>query len=829
MNGETLNDCGCCEGLASETPTLVSNRDGLRAIAYRCGTHAEFKASMLAALSSSKQPALLGLNTRDDDDFSIALLDAWAAVGDVLTFYQERIANESYLRTATERQSLLQLARLIGYELRPGVAASTYLAFTLEEAAGAPRILTIDVGTKVQSIPGPNEKAQTFETIEKIEARVEWNAIKAQTTKTQEITAKTEAIYLKGTANNLRKGDALLFLDPKLPLGDMRSWAFTRVSDVTLDSAADRTLVELESAASNFAPQAPAHVEVYAFRQHAALFGHNAPDPRVLAKDTRTALKDSILSDGTDWTFPISDNLLDLDAVYPGIVLGPDSWLVFQRGTVQALCKIESVFEIGRKDFALAAKVSRLGVSLVASPTVEINAFSGAFLRSTTVFAQSEKLTLAEAPVDEQAVSGNTIHLVRAAADFRKGQKLAFFVKDATDNFQFSTLVTVESVRPNGAVTALTFLPALSQELDVRKIYVNANIALATHGETVEEIIGSGDASQSYQRFTLRQPPLTYVHGASASGTDSTLQLRVNDLLWHETPTLFGRGPRDRVFVTHTADDGKTTVQFGDGNNGARLPSAQENVRARYRKGLGLEGLVKAGQLSMLMSRPLGLKEVTNPSDATGADDRESLDNARSNAPLTVLTLDRIVSLRDYEDFARAYAGVAKALATWTWDGHTRGVFITIAGPKGAEIDLESDFGANLLSAIRDASDPFVPLQIKSYRKDAALFHLAARVKIDPDYETPRVLSSVESALRAQFSFEARSFGQPVAESEVIAVMQDVEGVVAVDLRKLYRIGQTSADRLLAALPAAGASGAIEPAELLTLDSAPLDQLDLME
>ena len=54
-------------------------------------------------------------------------------MGDVLTFYGERIATESYLRTATERRSILELARLIGYELKPGVAASTLVAFTVED------------------------------------------------------------------------------------------------------------------------------------------------------------------------------------------------------------------------------------------------------------------------------------------------------------------------------------------------------------------------------------------------------------------------------------------------------------------------------------------------------------------------------------------------------------------------------------------------------------------------------------------------------------------------------------------------------------------------
>ena len=103
MNG---CDCGDCQGPRDHTPVRVDNLPGLRALAYRTGTHARFKASMLAGLSRSQDPVLGQLRTRDDDDFSIALLDLWATVADVLTFYQERIANEGYLRTAAERRSV---------------------------------------------------------------------------------------------------------------------------------------------------------------------------------------------------------------------------------------------------------------------------------------------------------------------------------------------------------------------------------------------------------------------------------------------------------------------------------------------------------------------------------------------------------------------------------------------------------------------------------------------------------------------------------------------------------------------------------------------------
>src|SRR5580765_2583943 len=105
-----LNDCGCCEGLAVETPVEINNRPGLSAIAYRAGTQTRFKASMIARLSQAGLAELSKLRTRDDDDFTIALLDAWATVCDVLSFYQERIANESYLLTATERASIINLA-----------------------------------------------------------------------------------------------------------------------------------------------------------------------------------------------------------------------------------------------------------------------------------------------------------------------------------------------------------------------------------------------------------------------------------------------------------------------------------------------------------------------------------------------------------------------------------------------------------------------------------------------------------------------------------------------------------------------------------------------
>ena len=145
----------------------------------------------------------------------------------------------------------------------------------------------------------------------------------------------------------------------------------------------------------------------------------------------------------------------------------------------------------------------------------------------------------------------------------------------------------------------------------------------------MQETLGSGDASARDQRFALKQLPLTYVSAPTASGRASTLEVRVNDLLWAEVPTLFGHGPRDRAYETFLDDAAATSVQFGD-DEGARPPTGVENIRAKYRRGLGADGNVRTGQLTTLLGGVLGVKSAVNPEPATGGEDPERLADAQT-------------------------------------------------------------------------------------------------------------------------------------------------------------------------------------------------------
>lgn len=326
-------------------------------------------------------------------------------------------------------------------------------------------------------------------------------------------------------------------------------------------------------------------------------------------------------------------------------------------------------------------------------------------------------------------------------------------------------------------------------------VSIYANLVRATHGETRTEILGSGDASQALQEFALRHSPLTYLPAPTPSGASSTLEVRVNDILWHETDSLVGLGPIDRNYVSRMDDKGKTSIIFGNGQQGARLPTGIENIKAKYRSGIGKPGNVRTGQISLLATRPLGLKGVTNPLPATGGADPESNDQARANAPLAVMALDRLVSVQDYEDFARCFAGIGKASAARLSDGRREVVHVSIAGVDDIPIDEDSDLFRNLLLALHRAGDPYQPLVLDLCER--LLLMIKAGVRLHPDYLWSSVEANIRAALQKAFSFERRQPGQDVVKSEVISVIQSVPGVEYVDIDLLDSISETEASDLV--------------------------------
>jgi len=967
--------CGCCACLDDAGEHLgAMNRPGLSAIHYRAGTYGTFLDAMVRGLPG----AVEALTTREPDDPAMALLDAWAVAGDVLTFYQERIATEGYLRTATERRSILELGRLVDYRLKPGVASSMQLAYTLDDDA----ITTIPAGSKAQSIPArKDEQAQTFETSEDIEARGAWNALKPRMSRPQTVLVDNvltiTSVWIDGTDKQFQPRDPLLFV---FDATGQTYHAIRRVVKAVPDTEHDRTELQLEPvrpyytalylavlqaiaaqpAAPAAVPVAPAIVKargktkkkvaaktvalatagtgsinllpllkrqillgtqrsvlqttfgnlgetlkelnsadedavdgnvrcavptltdflkplikargaapisaydfarsltdvrspgsdyrarllaafrpqlgttlygalanlctgekpyeqlrgVYVLRRRANVFGYNAPT--VLFEDRPTS-DSQATAPPLPSPFTETESVLHLDTADEAVTTGSYAVTRNQFGT-----RVSTVTEVETGPLTAYGISGRSTTLTLQDPWVEhFDLMNGpdkkppldsmknnlVIIRAASALVESELLPLAQQPVtrpvgmpaDEVAGESETrIELDAVVEGLAAGHRVIVRGKrvdiGGTHGVVAAELAMIDNVEqhtdagPGGtAHSVLVLAPkGLAFQYERSSVAILGNIAPATHGESQFDILGGGDASKAMQTFKLRHAPLTFVSAPTVEGVRSTLAVRIDDVLWHETDSLADAGPADHVFVTKTGDDDKVSITFGDGRHGQRLFTGSDNVRAAYRNGIGPDGNVRASQIATAISRAAGVRDVINPIEASGGAARESRDDARRNIPVSLQAMGRVVSVSDFADFARTFGGIAKATATALSDGRRRFVHLTIGGTGDIDIDETSDLFRNLIEALRKYGDPYQPFVVKVREK--LVMTGSARVRVGPDYLWPLVAPKIRAALLDTFSYDRRDFGQPIYAAEVIATIQSVPGVVYVDLDELAGI-----------------------------------------
>ena len=622
----------------------------------------------------------------------------------------------------------------------------------------------------------------------------------------------------------------------------------------------------LISALANATVAPPTDLKVYALRVSASLFGHNLPDQPIFNSDGKRT--DTVVGTlNTTWNdVPLPAEAADtfssiaLDAEYEQIK--PNGFVVIDRAEARAFpilglaappavgaggilraaapSVVGAAVTIHTVESASARTLNALGVSAKATvasispdwfsdtPTAaQVSKAMPPILRGTRVYAQSELLPLAEIPVSDPVcnaeieldglydglnagrwviLAGDRANISDANGESLQGIRAAELGMIASVAHRVTSPIENKTPWPGDKTHTYITLSADPSGCYVREtLAIYGNVVKATHGETRKEVLGSGDASKPMQSFTLKQPPLTFLPAPTADGAASTLVVRVNEVEWHETDSLAGLAPNDRKFITKTDDEAKTTVVFGNGRNGARPPTGANNITAVYRNGIGQPGNAKAEQINQLTTRPLGVKEVINPLPATGGADREDRDQARENAPLGILALDRLVSVQDYADFTRTFAGIGKASAVKLSDGAREVVHVTIAGANDIPIDKNSDLYANLTAALHSLGDPHVPIMVEL--REMLSLVISAQVSVLADYAWEFVEPEVRAALLDAFSFARRDLGQDVARSEVISVIQAVRGVAYVDLDLLATISQSEAEAELTRTTTDGGQG----------------------
>jgi len=317
---------------------------------------------------------------------------------------------------------------------------------------------------------------------------------------------------------------------------------------------------------------------------------------------------------------------------------------------------------------------------------------------------------------------------------------------------------------------------------------VFGNLIDATQGKTQSEaVLGSGDNTQIFQTFKVPSAPLTYLRSVGQSPPEAPeLQIFVNNRLWNNVTTFFDRQPDEEIYIVREDAKNNSYVQFGDGKNGARLPTGFENVIAVFRTGTGAFGPLQEGT-KVQGGKLEGLDKIQMPGASSGGSEPEEGDNARDAAPARVQSLDRLVGLQDFESEVAAISGVVRARAAWQLHHNIPAIVITVLMQAGRVEETNA-----VTKVIRQYNRCRGPNRHSIIVEHGRLQYVrvAVDVAFDPAFHQALVLQEIALALGTNsgkaddsgsrsglFALRSRQFEQSEYANTILGVVQGVAGV----------------------------------------------------
>lgn len=391
------------------------------------------------------------------------------------------------------------------------------------------------------------------------------------------------------------------------------------------------------------------------------------------------------------------------------------------------------------------------------------------------------------------AVQRSSVYSIAAMLDYRPTQNLAASVTLTLTIQPGIGPVTIPagtqvSTVPSEGATPIIFETASA--ITILDVTPWQGTVIATQGQTItNEAVGQSDGSLD-QVFTLYSTPVI----------DGSQIIYVNEgagaAAWLFYENLVDAGPGDNAYTTFTDENGVLNIQFGDNVNG-RVPANAATITATYRVGGGLIGNVGASTIKNKITPIVGWVGVDNPgiNGATGGANAETLDEIRDNAPRSLTTIDRAVTLIDYANLALKVQHVAKAkaqAAVYT------NINLYIAPDAYGAVTPVTD--ANTKQKVQDylSTRKMINATVTLLDPSYVSINITADVHVLARYQQESVRLDVEKAIRTVLAYENSSFGDRVTISEIYRAINAVVGVDYVVVSVLSLTGSGLADVQLA-------------------------------
>ncbi len=762
-----MSECICtdlsCSGL--EIPLGLSDID------RQIGSFADFRSALLSHIS--EYPELQHWHPCGQEDLGLMLLEMWAYMLDVQSFYDEIIAHETWVRTAKHRPSLRKLIELLGYVPRPAVAATATLAL---RATGR-RAIDIPIATGFRSGAFADQAPQVFETT--IAQSVhplnsDWPLAQPVPTSLNPSSPATDQNYssLLVDKETILKVDDLVIVSVQGAADSYRQVrTVTSVEDYQAHDGEDYKQVGFNLSINLQGGFAPQDINLWRSTQTGSLW----------TKAQQTGDPDAI--DGKE---------VVLDALYSRLIAATDFVVITRSGDPRwfKVTKVENVdmtvAPAKTTTITVDGEVSSVAVPVVKAPItrltmtddVEISNWSSSSANLMTLYYGFERtgevvLEALEEVSSDLPLYVDTGRRARLESPFDSEPPTQLLLQDKN----------LSGALVDGSVDYETAEVGLDggESFDdlILPVTVYGNVVSVSRGESVDhEILGSGDATTANQFFKLKKAPLTYLNAATTAneqGVASTLKVYVDGILWSEVNSFYGIGADEHVYVVRQDDQGATIIHFGDGRYGARLPSGAGNVVAYYRFGAG-KVAPPAQSISQLAKPVKGINSVKQVLAGNMGADAESSNDLKTLAPRSALLLGRAVSIDDIIVLASTVSGVDAAHAEWRWQATQQRPAVQIWYVGDAAPDT-------VLAKVLQIASPSIPIDATP----VSLFplHLSIDLELDSDYLAEEVLNEVHFLLADQESgvLVPANFGfkQSLVRSRLFADLLSVPGVLNVE------------------------------------------------
>lgn len=816
MKPDCRNDC--VEPLLF--PKKPNNRPGLSHIGYRIGTYSDFREALLRNLN--KDSILAAWTHREPDDPGIALLEGASILGDILTFYQELYTNEAYLRTAQWRESIADLIRLLGYRLSPGVGGRATFAFEVK----GEKSVVIPAGFPIKTQVEELEQAADFETSDEavaIPSLSKFNLYRPThipNFPTEVSVFSIETSQLEQAGIEINEKDRLMLLkSDSEPTNDAQ---IVIVNEV--EQQFDRTNITIEGTWN----KGNGLNEIKAFKLGRTFrhFGHNAP-PQIVQVDSsgnpsqknitynRKLHSQTETTGNTTITPSFTSTQIPLDSEVEGLAIG--SKLIIEGVAFHDATIVQQI-EVFRSASMTWGALS--GATTIVTIDDDMDDLRFSHSHSTTDIRKlvihetiGNPLILENTLQINPSADGSELYFFGDAVSYKQlnNRRLAFLKEDET--FLKTTVATqntdlsedeVETLRSLNLASSLENDLTLDDfPLDEPKVTVYGNLVEANQGKTEKKaVLGNGDSRQILQTFKLPKAPLTYHKSVFETPPEvPELQIYVNDRLWERVPSFFSRKPDEEIYIVREDAENNSWVQFGDGKTGKRLPSGIKNVMAKYRTGTGAFGALKEETTVQAGGKLNRLDKIQLPDVVSGGSEPESGEKAREAAPGKIQSLDRLVSLKDFETEALALSGVSKVIGVWGIIDNIPTVEVTVLMETGR--DKEFKTVKDILNDYNRCRGP-QRFPIKVEQGKLQYIYIAVEVQFDQTFREELVREDIKEALgvsgekvngvdgsQGLFSLGQRSFGQNEYAKRIEGIIQNVEGVLWTRVTGLVSLGES--------------------------------------